>query len=242
MGNDENAIHDLSVVIPAKNEEVRLPETLEQLDHRLSALGVSYEVIVVNDGSNDNTARLAKSRGAHVIDHDLGKGIAAAFRSGTKFSHGKIIMLCPADIRDFSFLADAMQASQVSDVVSISKRHAKSIVVGYDKLRWFLSNGYQKCVDLLFGPLGTCTDTHYVKLYNRRKLLEIIHKCRINGPVGETEIMLFARDAECSFSEVPGKIIHDSNGSKTSFTLTLRAIIDLGRLYIQRKLNMCQLT
>lgn len=238
MGNDEIATPYLSVVIPARNEEDRLPKTLGELDHRLGALGVSFEVIVVNDGSYDNTAHLAKSQGAHVINHIYGKGIAAAFRSGSRFSHGEIIMLCPADIRDFSFLTDAMYASQAFDVVSVSKRHAKSKVVGYDKWRWFLSNGYQKCVNLLFGPLGACTDTHYVKLYNRRRLLKIIHKCRINGPVGETEMMLLARDAACSFSEVPGKIIHDSNGSKTSFTLILRAIIDLGRLYIQRKLNM----
>ena len=230
--------YDISVVIPAKDEEDRLPTALKQLALHLDALGISYEVIVVDDGSRDETTHVAKSWGAHVVNHTSDKGIAAAFRSGVKFSHGKTVMLCPADIRDFSFLREATQASQVFDVVSISKRHPRSIVVGYDRWRWFLSNGYQRCVNILFGPLDICTDTHYVKLYNNRILRDVIDKCRFNGPAGETEIMLCARDVDGTFAEIPAKIMHDGNSSKTSFTLILRTINELVRLWVQRKLNL----
>jgi glycosyltransferase involved in cell wall biosynthesis len=229
---------DLSVIIPARNEENRLPNTLELLTNRLALLGVSYELIVVDDGSQDNTVGVARAWKANIVEHGNGKGIAASFRSGVRKSHGKIVMLCPADIYDFSFLDDAMKATQSFDVISVSKRHKKSIVLGYTKLRWFLSNGYDMCVKLLFGRFETCTDTHYIKLYNRRMLAGALRKCRLNGPVGETEIMLYSKDLGCRFFEIPGKIIHNGNGSKTSVGLILRTVNELVCLLIQRRLKL----
>lgn len=233
--DDEAAVLDLSVIIPAKNEEARLFRTLKTLSHHLNALGISFEIIVVNDGSQDKTARLAKSNGARVIDHMYSKGIAAAFRSGARISRGETIMLCPADILDFSFLDEAIRCSYSYEIVSVSKRHPESVVVGYDKWRWFLSNGYQRCVQSIFG-LKVCTDTHYVKLYNRKALRSVLDKCTLNGPVGETEIMLYAKEAGYAFREIPAKIIHNGNGSKTSYVLIMRTIGELFRLYLHRKL------
>jgi glycosyltransferase involved in cell wall biosynthesis len=239
---DEATTCDLSVVIPAKNEEARLLGTLQQIIHRLGTLGVSYEIIVVNDGSHDKTAKLAKLCGARVVNHLRSKGIAAAFRSGARVSRGEAVMLCPADISDFSFLAEAAKGSQLFDVVSVSKRHPRSVVVGYDRWRWFLSNGYQRCIQSLFGKSEICTDTHYVKLYNRRVLRDILNKCTLDGPVGETEIMLYARDAGYTFFEVPARIVHDGNGSKMSFALILQTVNELLRLYLHRRLIASQLT
>jgi hypothetical protein len=235
------SVYDLSVVIPARNEEDRLPDTLEELTQRLDVLGMTYEIIVVNDGSQDKTAALAKSHGARVISHSHGKGIAAAFRSGARVSRGETVMLCPADICDFTFLPEAARSLRFFDVVSVSKRHPQSVVVGYGRWRWLLSNGYQRCVQSLFGRLEICTDTHYIKLYNREVLLDILDKCRLDGPVGETEIMLYARDAGCTFFEVPARIIHNGNGSKTSFALVLQTISELLRLYLHRRLASFQI-
>jgi glycosyltransferase involved in cell wall biosynthesis len=225
---------DISVVIPAKNEEQRIPQTLQSLYATLDCLQVSYEVIVVNDGSVDHTANVAESFGAHVICHPQSMGIAAAFRSGAKVSLGKVVMLCPADIEDFEFLNEAIPDSQRFDVVSISKRHPESIVLGYNRWRWLLSNGYQRIVRFMFGPVGTCTDTHYIKLYNGVILRGILGKCSINGPVGETEIMLLARDAGCSFFEIPAKILHNGHHSKTSILLVFRTMKELIRLRVKR--------
>lgn len=240
MNKAKSIMYDVSVVIPAKNEEDRLPVTLSQLSRSMTRLNVSHQIIVVNDGSFDSTSYRAKLGGALVVDHTSNKGIAAAFRSGVKISRGRTIMLCPADIRDFSFLSAGLQASKVFDVVSVSKRHSDSVVIGYNKWRWFLSNGYQKCVSLLFGQLEICTDTHYIKFYNGKILRSIINKCRLNGPVGETEIMLYAKDIGSTFFEIPARIIHNGDGSKTSFTLLLRTMNELMHLWAHRKLNSWQ--
>jgi len=51
----------LSVIIPAYNEEKRLPKTLEDIDKYLSKKNYDYEILVVNDGSKDKTVEVAQS-------------------------------------------------------------------------------------------------------------------------------------------------------------------------------------
>jgi dolichyl-phosphate beta-glucosyltransferase len=224
----------LSVVIPAKNESIRLPGTLIKLNIALRSIGIKYEIIVVNDGSSDNTSYIAKVLGAQVISNTRSMGIAAAFRAGAKISTGEVIMLCPADIEDFSFLNQAISASKTYDVISVSKRHPESTVFGYGKWRWFMSNNYHRLICIFFGKFNECTDTHYIKLYDGSILRQISKRCIINGPVGETEIMLHARNAGSTFHEVPAKIVHTRGGSKTSFRLVLRTASELLRLWIQK--------
>jgi len=224
----------LTVVIPAKNEEQRLPATIINLSHALKSLGIDYEVIVVNDGSTDKTAYLAQTLGAQVISNSKSLGIAASFRLGAKQSNGEVVMLCPADIEDFSFLKLALSASRAYDVVSISKRHPQSVVIGYDKWRWFLSNNYQKIIDLLFGKLDGSSDTHYIKLYDSMMLRWIADRCIINGPVGETEIMLRARNLGCTCYEIPATIKHNSAHSKTSFKMIGKTTLELLHLWLRK--------
>jgi dolichol-phosphate mannosyltransferase len=233
--NQRGDFFDLSIIIPAKNEYHRIEKTITNLVTTLDNLSIISEIIVVDDGSVDQTPAVANSLGINVITNSENHGIAGAFREGVKHSSGKVVMLCPADIEDFTFLEKAFAASESFEVVSISKRHRDSIVIGYSPWRWFMSNTYQKIVDILFGSLHSCNDTHYIKLYNGELLRSIIGLCRINGPVGETELLLHARDKGCNFFEVPAKIIHKNNNSKTSFTLILRTMSELLTLFVIRK-------
>ncbi|HZX01194.1 MAG TPA: glycosyltransferase, partial [Candidatus Paceibacterota bacterium] len=56
----------LSVVIPAYNEVKRLPETLIDIDSKLTRVKYSYEILVINDGSTDGTAEMVK-RFSHIV-------------------------------------------------------------------------------------------------------------------------------------------------------------------------------
>ncbi len=84
----------ISVVIPARNEERELPACLEAL--RLQDYQHEYEIIVVDNSSTDNTARVAASLGARVI-HEPRKGAGWARQAGFAAAKGKIIASTDAD-------------------------------------------------------------------------------------------------------------------------------------------------
>ena len=72
----------LIIQIPCLNEAESLPETLAALPRRIDGIDV-IEFLVVDDGSSDNTAQVARSWGVHhVVRHRRNRGLAAAFRSG----------------------------------------------------------------------------------------------------------------------------------------------------------------
>jgi len=73
----------LSIVIPAYNEENGLPLVLPLIDQYLELEGITYEVIVVNDGSTDRTAEIAMQYGVNkVINHPTNIGYGNALKSG----------------------------------------------------------------------------------------------------------------------------------------------------------------
>jgi dolichyl-phosphate beta-glucosyltransferase len=92
----------LSVIIPAHNEENRLPDTLEQVIRFLEGESFTYEIIIVENGSTDKTFDVAQEfarehKNAHVIQSERGKG--AAVKRGMLEAQGEYRFMCDADLR-----------------------------------------------------------------------------------------------------------------------------------------------
>ena len=83
----------ISVVLPAKNESGAIGQTIAQIQQ----LQLAYEIIVVNDGSTDNTAQVAEKASAKVITHPYSKGNGAAIKTGARNATGDIIIFMDAD-------------------------------------------------------------------------------------------------------------------------------------------------
>ncbi len=92
----------LSIIIPAYNEAGRIARTLVDMDKRLSGVDYSYEVLVVNDGSKDNTAQVVKGmakmvRNLKLIDLKDNVGKGGAVKQGMLLATGAIRLFTDAD-------------------------------------------------------------------------------------------------------------------------------------------------
>ena len=87
-----------SYIIPAYNEAYELPRTLAALSEAADAINVPYEIIVVNDGSEDATAMIAREAGARVIDVDL-HNIGAVRNAGAAAALEPLLVFIDADTR-----------------------------------------------------------------------------------------------------------------------------------------------
>lgn len=86
-----------SIVIPAFREESTIFEVVKKTIEIASGQGLSYEIIVVNDGSQDQTAERAEIAGAKVISHPHNKGYGAALKTGIRAALGSTVILMDAD-------------------------------------------------------------------------------------------------------------------------------------------------
>ncbi len=88
---------DLSVVIPAYNEEMAIDQTVAQINAVLSGLLISYEVVVVDDGSTDRTAERAETTDARVIRCEENGGYGSALKHGIATGDSEFIAILDAD-------------------------------------------------------------------------------------------------------------------------------------------------
>lgn len=86
-------MHTISVVIPAKNESASLEAVLGDIARYANPL----EVIVVDDGSTDATAAIARAAGARVVSHPYSMGNGAAIKSGIRAARGSVVVFMDAD-------------------------------------------------------------------------------------------------------------------------------------------------
>ncbi len=83
----------ISVVLPARNEAAALRSLLPSL----RAILPTAEIVVINDGSADDTAAVAEAAGARVISHPYPKGNGAAIKTGARVAQGEILVFMDAD-------------------------------------------------------------------------------------------------------------------------------------------------
>ena len=84
---------DIAIIIPAHNEE----EGIADVINGIKRLNAGYEIIVVDDGSTDNTYKLAADTGVKVIRHPYNKGYGAALKTGIRNAEADIVLFMDAD-------------------------------------------------------------------------------------------------------------------------------------------------
>ena len=96
----------ISVIIPALNEEKAISRTIGELKAVLEKANIQgSEILVVNDGSDDDTEKLARSSGARVISHPHNIGYGRSLKDGIQASENDTIVIIDADL---TYPADAI--------------------------------------------------------------------------------------------------------------------------------------
>jgi glycosyltransferase involved in cell wall biosynthesis len=170
-----------SVVMPAFNEAEFIEKNVEETVITLAELGYRFEVIVVDDGSLDNTheyaARARRQYPNHVrvvrYDENMGKGNALI--CGSAYATGDYVVFLDADMdlhpRQLPVLFDVLEARD-ADVVVGSKHHPLSHV-SYPRIRRVYSLTYYALVRLLFGLPVRDTQTG-LKVFRAQVLREVL--------------------------------------------------------------------
>jgi len=87
----------ISVIIPTFNEGEAIGNVIEQIHSVVNGLDQGHEIIVIDDGSTDNTAKNALAAGARVIQHPYNIGNGAAVKTGIRHARGEILVTMDGD-------------------------------------------------------------------------------------------------------------------------------------------------
>ena len=156
----------LTLIIPAYNEEESLRKCVHETHAFLSAAIEEFELIIVDDGSTDNTWDIACELSMRLKDvsaerHETNMGIGAAIRTGIEASRRELVFYLPADnqmdIRELPLFLE-----EIGDADIVAGRRVNR-VVGLKRL--MLSKIYNRMLSLIYGI--TVHDIGWVKLMRR---------------------------------------------------------------------------
>ncbi len=198
----------LSVIIPAFNEEKRLPGTLNEIAAFVKARGFDTEVIVVDNVSNDRTGKIAEDFASryqfmkHLYEGTRGKG--AAVRTGMLAAQGEYMFICDADMavpidEALNFLPPLLQDYDIA----IGSREAEGSR-RYDEPfhRHLMGRVFNLIVRVLL--LSGLSDTQCgFKCFRRDIAHELFSAGRINGWSFDVEVLYIARLKGYRIVEVP---------------------------------------
>jgi dolichyl-phosphate beta-glucosyltransferase len=235
--SEEPPSPELSLVIPAYNEAQRLSETLDGICTHLEAAGRTFELIVVDDGSSDDTSatasRVLDARGAGqvvTLPKNCGKG--AATRAGVLVARGRTVLFSDADfsapIPEEEKLRKALEGG--ADVaIGTRADPASDITQRQSVLRETMGRIFNLLVRLL--GLSRFHDTQCgFKMFTREAALAIFPVARVQGFAFDVEILYLAERAGFRVVEVPVEWKNDPTSRVRMFRDSTRMILETLRI------------
>lgn len=224
--NEIDALVQFSVVIPAYNEEWRLPPTLIDIIDYFDERKVTYEIIVVDDGSSDQTVavvdKFVKIRTQVKLirlPRNYGKGHAV--RTGMLNARGEFILFSDADgstaISQIERLEAALHAGKAS--IAFGSRAAPSASTRVQS-RWY-RKALGRCFNFFVSKLllpGVLDTQCGFKLFTRDAAQFVFSTQECDGFGFDLEILYLAKRADIAFEEVPVNWVHVP-GSKVNLII-----------------------
>lgn len=212
----------LSIVIPAYNEARRLPASLRKVFAFLDARKIDAEVLVVDDGSRDETAKVALAefgarRGFRVLDYGGNRGKGYAVRHGFLAATGDLVLMSDADLSTPIEELDKLTAALFDQGLDIAmgSRAFGTVVVAQRGIRSFSGKAFNRIMRAFL--LLPFRDTQCgFKLFRRERCRPVFEAMRIERFSFDVEILFLAARAGLHAAEIPVAWYNDAE-SKVSF-------------------------
>lgn len=230
------------MVVPAYNEEERLPRTLARLDEYYRTQPYPWDVTVVSDGSTDGTARVvedfaAAHGGFRLIDSQPNHGKGYVVRLGMLQAEGDVVLFCDADLATPQEETEKLlEHIRLGAEVAIGSRPlADSTLERRQPLyRELLGRAFNQVVQLL--AIRGIDDTQCgFKMFTRKASQDVFQRCKLDGFSFDFEALLVARDLGYRIDEVPIRWSHQEGSKVVLLRDGPRMLRDLVRLRLRGK-------
>ena len=227
----------MSIVIPAHNEESRLPRTLGQIFSFLEDQSYSSEVVIVENGSSDRTLELAHefaSRHSNlIVIHEEQRGKGNAIRRGMLEAHGEYRFICDADL---SMPIDEVQkfippALTDFDLAIGSREAPGAIRFNEPPYRHFGGRAINLVIRLLILPGLNDTQCGF-KCFRAETAQNLFRQQTLTGWSFDIELLYLARRKGLRIKEIPIQWYFDADSKVNAIRDALHMISDIFRIHM----------
>jgi dolichyl-phosphate beta-glucosyltransferase len=226
----------LSLVIPALNEQARLPYTLSEIERYVCEAQLDCEVIVVDNGSRDATSVVVQQAASRFPRLRLmrtdrrGKGLAV--RTGALAAQGRVVLFADADlswsVEDLSRFAATIDEKRAPVVIGSREGHGARRI-GEPVYRHLMGRVFNGVVQALAVP-GIEDSQCGFKAFSRDAARAIFSRQRIDGFGFDVEVLFLARRLGYEVSVVPLRWEHKENSRVAPVRDTLLMLSDVVRV------------
>ncbi len=230
-------VPQLTIVIPAFNEEQRLVRTLEAASGWLDSEGRDWELIVVDDGSSDGTVKVVAEAAVRqprisCIELGVNQGKGAAVRRGMLAARGRRVLFMDADLATpMNQLSLLERALDEGASVAIGSRGTKGSSVR--RSQGFLRQNMGKTFNLIVRAvaLDGIRDTQCgFKLFTREAVDAIFPRTTVDRFAFDVELLILARELGFSIAEVPIEWFHVPESRVSPGGDALKMLLDVVRI------------
>ncbi len=233
----------LSIVIPAYNEEKRLPRTLERMIPHLRQLGFTFEILIVDDGSKDRTVAVVRDLAAsnpeiRLISDGINRGRGAAVKKGIFESKGDLILETDSDgsVADEAIgrFVQRFDENPAIDAIFGSREMKGAIVAVHQPLaRIVLGYGFIYLTKVLFWMWSTTDFTLGFKMFRRAVAHDIFSYQYDPFFVAEAELTFIADVRGHHAIEMPVTWVNDDDSRVKPLRDVPRAFKGLAAILIR---------
>ncbi len=212
----------LSLIIPMYNEEKILPETIKTLHEYMSNAFDEYEIIFSDDGSKDNSRKIAEECGLpniRAVGYENNRGKGCAVRCGMLEARGDVRLFTDCDLaygtEIIRKLYDSFTAAKC-DVMIGSRNISSDGYEGYTFMRRIASKTYIKALCIIGGFKLSDSQCGF-KAFSAEAAEAVFSKCITDGFAFDFEAIMFATRLGFKINEIPVRIInHRESESKVN--------------------------